>query len=419
MQAMAQAKDLKHMLTMMALFLVLFLDGFGQTFILPVLTQALLSDDGSTLVTGWAMNKRELLYGAIIGVYYICWMFGAAVLGDLSDSYGRKKALLICVLGIAIGTLLMAFAFAINNVWLIVIGRATVGLAAGSQAIAQAAIADMSAPEHQARNTGYILLAVTLGAILGPLYGQVFSDTQLIPWVTDQTPFYGVALLSLFSVAVLLAYYHDKYQPDHRPIRWTRVIDIFKDAFQHSQIRKLLMASFGIFVCWSVYFYYMPVYLVKHFDASGWDISIFMTMYGIGASIGMAILPSQIEKHFTTKQGVIGGWGLMAFALLLSHLSPWIEATFVLVIFGGMGIGVGFLFLIKEFSSQVAQDKQGWIMGIFSASWVGTLGVTTFFSGYIANFGIAIPFIVGYILFLIAVISFIKFKKPKVVLEKT
>jgi len=334
-------------------------------------------------------------------------MFGTAILGDFSDSYGRKKGLIICIVGMIVGNILTVFAFIMSNVWLIVIGRTLIGFTAGSQAIAQASIADMSTPENQARNTGLIILAVTLGAIFGPVYGQVFSDSLICSFFNNQTPFIGVSLLSLLSMLILLFFYQDTSTPNNKPIQLTRVINVFKDAFVHPKIRILLISMISIFGCWSIYYTYMTIYLVKTLNASSGEISIYMSMYGVGASISMALLGSVVEKRFTTKQAVIMGWSLLAIATLLTQLSSSLTLDYALAIVAGIGVAIGMLFSMKAFSAQVPADRQGWIMGVFNASWVGVMGVSVMLMGYIASFGIVVPLIIGYMLFLIGVSLFI------------
>ena len=386
---------------------MLFLDGFGQSFIFPILTQTLTSPETSLLAPGWSFSSRDILYSYIVGVFYISWMLGAAVLGDLSDSYGRKKVLLVCILGMTLGTVLTAVAFSINNLSLMIVGRIIVGITAGSQAIAQAAIADISLPEHQARNTGYILMAVTLGVILGPIYGKFFSDPLIFSWFSNQTLFIGVSIMSVLSMVILMVFYQDKIEPNYKPVKLTRIFDIFHDAFRHENIRVLMLASFGLFGCWSIYYFYMTIYLVKYFPSNHLIVTLFMSMYGIGAAIGMAFLPGVVEKRCSLKQAVIGGWGLMALIFIATQLSPWLLLDCILAVFAGMGIGIGFLFTMKAFSLHAPADKQGWIMGIFNATWVAILGLTVMVTGYISAFGLAVPFFVAYALFVFGALVFI------------
>jgi len=407
MNSIIKMNQSRSFLIKFALFLILFLDGFGQSLIFPILTRTILSVDNHSLVDHLSMHSREVIYGLIVGLFYFFWMFGTAILGDFSDSYGRKKGLIICIVGMIVGNILTVFAFIMSNVWLIVIGRTLIGFTAGSQAIAQASIADMSTPENQARNTGLIILAVTLGAIFGPVYGQVFSDSLICSFFNNQTPFIGVSLLSLLSMLILLFFYQDTSTPNNKPIQLTRVINVFKDAFVHPKIRILLISMISIFGCWSIYYTYMTIYLVKTLNASSGEISIYMSMYGVGASISMALLGSVVEKRFTTKQAVIMGWSLLAIATLLTQLSSSLTLDYALAIVAGIGVAIGMLFSMKAFSAQVPADRQGWIMGVFNASWVGVMGVSVMLMGYIASFGIVVPLIIGYMLFLIGVSLFI------------
>ncbi len=397
----------KRILIMSALFLILFLDGFGQSLIFPILTKTLLSINNYSLVGNIDAHSRQVLYGIIVGLFYFFLMIGTAILGDFSDSYGRKKGLIICIAGMILGNLLTVFAFTDNNVWLIILGRSIIGFTAGSQAIAQASIADFTPAEKQARNTGYVILAVTLGAILGPVYGQIFSDHSISSIFSNQAPFIGVILLSVLSMIILLVCYTDTYKPSRRSINLARFFNIFRDALGHEKIRILLISMAGIFCCWSVYYTYMTVYLVKTLNATGTNISIFMSMYGVGASIAMGFLGGIIEKHFTTRQSVILGWTLLVTTSFLTQLSSSLSIDYFLAVFAGLGVGIGMLFTMKTFSLQVGSDKQGWIMGIFNATWVGVMGVSIMFMGYIANIQLALPLIIGYILYLFGMFIFI------------
>jgi MFS family permease len=403
---------MKQKMVFFSLFLILFLDGFGQSLIFPILTRALiLNHDG--LVSTLSASGRETLYGFIVGIFFLCWMIGAAILGDLSDAKGRKQGLLICILGMLIGNLLTAIAFWLSHIWLIILGRMVIGFTAGSQAIAQAAIFDLSGEENQVRNTGFVLLAVTLGAILGPLYGQLFSDSSFYFLFQDQTPFLGVALLSLMSMAILWLFYQDTQPSNPQRVHVLRVLRIFKEAWSQKNIRILLLASLGFFGSWSIYYFYMSIYLVTVLNAQSWVVGTYMSMYGLGASIGMAILPSFLENRLSVQQGVILGWSIVAVIFLISQWTLWLALHYLFAIIAGMGVGIGFLFTIKAFSSQVSADKQGWIMGIFSATWVGIMGLSIFITGSIAQIDKTIPFILGAVLYGMGLLVFVCMKKYK------
>ena len=80
------------------LFLVLFIDGMGLSLLFPVLNSIIIDTHSDFLLSTVSMTMRNFLYGMTVGIFMICWFFGAAFLGDLSDMIGRKKALMICLL---------------------------------------------------------------------------------------------------------------------------------------------------------------------------------------------------------------------------------------------------------------------------------------------------------------------------------
>src|SRR3990167_3386359 len=144
----------------MPLFLVLFIDGMGLGLVFPLLNALVMDPHSSFLPTHFGDAIRNVCFGSLVGIYMICWFFGASFLGDLSDHIGRRKALLLCLIGAFFGYVLSAISVILHSVFLLLLGRVIAGFTAGSQPIAQAAIVDLSEPEHKVRNLGFILLAV-------------------------------------------------------------------------------------------------------------------------------------------------------------------------------------------------------------------------------------------------------------------
>ena len=161
----------KSLLQMFPLFLALFIDGMGLALLFPILNGMIISPHSHFLPVDTSATMRNFLYGFTVSIFMLCWFFGAAVLGDLSDKVGRKKSLLICLVGACLGYFLSAVAVLYSSFLWLIIGRIIAGFTSGSQPIAQAAIVDVSSDIHKARNIGLILLAVSLGFVLGPILG--------------------------------------------------------------------------------------------------------------------------------------------------------------------------------------------------------------------------------------------------------
>ncbi len=120
------------------LFLVLFIDGMGLSLLFPIIDSLIIDPSSPFLPALTTLSYREFLYGLVVGIYMICWFFGASIMGDLSDTAGRKKTLIICLSGACIGYALSGVAVTVENIYLLILGRIMAGFTAGSQPIAQA-----------------------------------------------------------------------------------------------------------------------------------------------------------------------------------------------------------------------------------------------------------------------------------------
>lgn len=147
--------------------------------ILPTLVDELTTGD---------ISHTAAVYGATAVIFSIMQFLFAPVMGALSDRYGRRKVMLVCLLGLGFDTLLLAFAPSI--IW-VFLGRALGGVFGATYSIASAYITDTMKQEDRAAGFGMLGAAFGIGFIVGPLVGGFFGaiDTRM--------PFYFAACLSL------------------------------------------------------------------------------------------------------------------------------------------------------------------------------------------------------------------------------
>jgi MFS family permease len=109
---------------------------------------------------------------AISSVYSIGTLLSVAVLGRWSDHVGRKKLILPAIAVSAVAQLLTGLA---PSFPILLAVRFMAGIAAGSFAVAQACIADVTQPHERGRKMTLIGAALGLGFSLGPALGAVIS----------------------------------------------------------------------------------------------------------------------------------------------------------------------------------------------------------------------------------------------------
>ena len=134
--------------------------------------------------------------GLLVASYAMAQLVGAPVLGGLSDRIGRKPVLMASLVGTSLGFLLFGLA---GSLWLLFVARSLDGLTGGNVSVAQAYIADVSAPEKRARNFGFIGAAFGIGFIVGPALGGFLSR-----WGLSTPAFFAAALAAVNAAAVLL-----------------------------------------------------------------------------------------------------------------------------------------------------------------------------------------------------------------------
>ena len=154
-------------------YVTIFLDVFAWGFLNPVLPY---------IVDSFVQDKSSvgILNGLVNSSYSFAQMIGSFVLGSLSDSWGRRPILLICLL--MSGVSLAATVFT-NSVWSLTLVRSMAGLFAGSLPIGVTYVGDVVTKAGRPKYMGLVGLAVSLGLVLGPAVGGAMSQKSLYFYV--------------------------------------------------------------------------------------------------------------------------------------------------------------------------------------------------------------------------------------------
>jgi len=173
---------------LLPIFLVVVVDVLGLTIMLPLLPFYAEHFGASPTVVGF-----------LVSTYALCQLIAGPVLGQISDHAGRKPVLLASQLGTFAGFLVLAWA---PNLFFVFLGRVIDGLTAGNLSIAQAYIADVTAPKERARAFAVIGIAFGIGFLIGP--GASGYLTNHYGFHVPILCAAGLSLLSIFGTAFLL-----------------------------------------------------------------------------------------------------------------------------------------------------------------------------------------------------------------------
>lgn len=382
-------------LTALPLLLVLFIDGMGLGLAFPLLNTLLANTNTHIFSSNLINQSPYILFGLVIGIFMLCWFFGAAILGNLSDQVGRKKSLLICLFGAFLGYLLSALAVTLHSLSLLIIGRMIAGFTAGSQPIAQAAIIDISEQEHKARNIGLIMLFISLGFIIGPLIGGLLSNQNLLTWFNLATPFYFAAFISLLNLFLLHYFFKETFsQTKELDIKPHHAIEIFISAFRNEKVKKLSFIFFIFMLGWSSCYSFISLLLAAHWNFNTNKISIFMALLGVGFGIGNFLL-DYLTKNFSLNNTTIVSLLMASISILpmvICDNPSWAWSCAILL---GTSIAVAYAVIVTIFSNQVDANSQGWVMGITGSIAALVFAADAFIGGFLASWHSATPLILG------------------------
>ena len=395
------------------LFLVILIDGMGLGLLFPVLNSLIIDPNSHFLQLHINIESRQILFSAIISIFMLCWFFGAAILGDYSDQAGRKRALLICLIGSFVGYLVSAISIPMHSLSLMFIGRIIAGFTAGSQPVAQAAIIDISSEEHKARNISWILLASSIGFVLGPVFGGILSNQDLVGWFTQTTPLFFAAIVALLNALLLAVFFKETFHKSNKvKIKIFNALNLFVSAFTNKNICFLSVVLIIMIFGWAEYYSFIGVLLNHRYAFGSFKIAMFLSVLSAGFAVG-CYLVDQLTKRF--KLHVLCAMSFFAAAVCAAIISQahneLLDWLFGFVI--GLAIAIGYSTILALFSNQVSSEEQGWVMGVSGSIMALCFGLSTFSAGLFASISASLPIIISAACLTIAGILLLNWRKAR------
>lgn len=350
------------------LLLVVFIDEMGCGLFFPLLTPLIYDPMQSILHHSATAFERQLDYGLLLAAFPFMMFLSAPVLGDLSDHYGRKKILILSLIGTGIGYILSAIAVYTHHFSLLLLGRAFDGLTAGNFPIAQAAIIDVSAPEEKTANLSLMVFAISLGFIIGPALAGILSNSAWVSWFNLSTPMFMAAFLSLVNVIFICFAYRETFFP--KPgfqFKLSKAVTLFTSAFTNKMISELSVMLLLLLLAWGSYIQYISVFLYRVYHFNNSQLALFMMVMSCSLSVA-SILIIRILKWLVSDARITQ----VAFLASVVGISITLFSQQVTYIWLGlipvsMGIALGHAAIMALFSNQVDETHQGWVMGVTGA----------------------------------------------------
>jgi len=353
---------------------VAFLDTFVQ---LPIITPYSLS-----------LGASHMLTGAIVAVYSLTNMMGNVVGGHWIDRFGRKRMLLVGMIGVAIT--LCFYPLAQTGIQLFVI-RFIHGLSGGILIPAAFAyIGDLTDQKSRGKTMAFTGASIGIAAIVGPAIGGIMAARA-----SYTTVFLLIAGLFVITIVLLLIFIEESFTSSERnKVQLKHFVPLLK----HPLILQASLAAFALMVSNGTLAFALPL-KVDDLGLTSQTTGILLSIFGIVALIVFLTPLNKVYDRFPSLQLILTGIIFIGISLVvISFLtSYWLSVVSMIV----YGFGFALIFpsmnqIVAEASSKVDRGKA---YGIFYAFF--SLGVVagSSISGFVSDV-LGYPFIASAIIML-------------------
>lgn len=305
-----------------------------------------------------AQGGGAMIAGALSSLYASAQLFAGPVLGGLSDRFGRRPVLLLCLVGTSLGYLMLGLADSLPLIFLAVFID---GLTGANLTTAYAYIADVTTSENRARSIGMVGAAFGLGLMAGPALGGLLSRYGLyVPAFTASAIALGNVIFGFIVLPESLPLEKREIKPVSQMFNWGKQ---FTNLFRQANIQKFLVALFLLNLAFAGLQSNFPLYSNYRFHWTPSQNGIFYLYVGICAVFIQGFLFGKLQPRFGERRLALFGLTLMAIGLAGMALvrESWMLYPAVTII--ALGTGMSIPSLTALVSLRVSESGQGRLMG--------------------------------------------------------
>lgn len=331
-----------------------FLCGIGFSIITPVVP---------FLVRPYISNpeNQAIFVTLLTAIYAVCVFFAAPGLGALSDRYGRRPLLLICLLGSATGYLVFGIGGAL---WVLFAGRIIEGITGGSISTIFAYFADITPREQRTKYFGWVSAVAGVGSAIGPAVGGLLAKFGY------SVPMYFGAIITLLNFMFGFFFMPESLNKNNRLKKITFVrLNPFTQLVNVLSVKNLKRLLISAFLIWLPNSSLQAVFSQFTIDTFNWApaiIGLMFSIMGIQDIISQGFIMPKLLKRLSDAQiAILGmaseilGYSLIAASSLFSFY-PLIIAGMFIFGFGDSIFGPSFNGML---SKSVDTSEQGRIQG--------------------------------------------------------
>ena len=349
----SSAEAPRERVSLLPVFLIVLVDVFGMTLVIPLLA-----------IYAESFHASPLQATLLVSVFAACQLISGPIIGHMSDRVGRKPMLIMSQIGTFIGFLVMARASAL---WMLYLARALDGSTAGNLSLAQAYISDHTAPHERAKSFGLIGIAFGVGFFIGPSLTGYLSTTYALT-----TPIYlaaGMSFTSIMCTTFLLKggrQSHHAFDDREKALHWST----YTRYFSRPGLRERLLQFLFFITAFSLFVSGFALFAERRFttaDGRPYAPREIGYLFGYVGFLGIILqggLIGRLVKRFGEAALVVSGFVTLVLGYFGLGLAASGTVLFIAGTLAAYGNGVIRPALTSLITQQAGRQEQGVVLGI-------------------------------------------------------
>jgi DHA1 family tetracycline resistance protein-like MFS transporter len=356
-------KNQKSQLVIIFVTVFIYLLGFGIIIpLMPILSR----DFGAT----------STQVGMLMAIFSLMQFLFSPFWGRLSDKFGRRPILLICLLGEGLAYVLFASA---RTLEMLFVARALAGFFGASLATASAYISDVTAEDSRSKGMALIGAAFGLGFVFGPALGGLLAywGHQINP-----APYYDTSFSSLWVAGICfvnfvfgfkylkesLVHVHDQgsvqeklsFHQQHRSGR----LKLLMSKLKMQTVGPLMFIYFLLSFAMAAMEACLILFMADYYKWGVQQTSLGFAFIGVMMVLTQGFLVRKVIPRYGERKVLLAGVFVFAFGMSGLVWSPDLTTLAITISLLSIGIGLSNPSILGSVSLLTPSDQQGVTMGV-------------------------------------------------------
>ena len=360
-----------------------------------------------------ALTDSTVLISVIGAMVMLPWLLFAMPIGVMVDRVDRRFILAgsNAIRSAVIGIMALGIATGHVTIYWLIISAFVIGVCeVATDTTAQSLIPQILDEQHYEKGNSRLQISETViqGFIGSPLSGFLYALAIWLPFFINSI---GYAVATLLALSIPIQYLQDVRLESANEKKPHFIEDIkfgIKYLYDHKVLRRLVITTASIGVCYSAATATMVLFIIKELDLAPRYFGVILTIQGLGALLGAIVAPKASKRFGRSIMMTLGITG-SSVLILIQGFSPNIYIFVALATLGGFSIAQWNILLMATYQTIIPNELYGRIHGTRRTLVWGLMPIGSLVGGVLAHFNLRLPMYVGGVVASVIAFSSIKF----------